>query len=277
VINLLNRYFVPVYASNQNPWPFADSPQARAEVRRIYYDFIARKLGAADVHVYILKPDASSLAGLAVEVASDSQMLQNFLMKVVTQLGTEPGAPAFKPRPQSVPPQTKTGDLVLHLVARNMGVGSWSQFPAENWIVLDQPEWMRLLPSDAPRVGATWQLETGLTHKLLTRFYPPTEETTNHDRNRIDQATLQLTVTAFEQGIARARIEGKLRMKHALYPGKDHEDMVEATLFGFLDWDVAERHIQRFRLVTDRATYLGGEFSAGFNSVSAETMEALAR
>jgi hypothetical protein len=61
----------------------------------------------------------------------------------------------------------------------------------------------------------TWQLAPALTRKLLTRFYPQTEETSDADRNRIDEAWLRLTVTKTGAGVARARFDGKLRMKHS--------------------------------------------------------------
>jgi hypothetical protein len=244
-------------------------------VRRIYSDFVSHKLGAGDVHLYILRPDGSSLAGLDPGEAANPQTLEHFLTGIVHQLGTVSGAPLIKPRPQSIPPQFHAGDLVTHLVARSFTTGDWHEFPSENWIVLSREEWLPLLPAKAPRTGDSWQLNPALTRKLLTRFYPQTEETSDADRNRIDEASLRLTITAVADGVARARFDGRLRMKHSFYPGKDREDDVGATLTGFLDFDPTGQHIQRLRLVTERATYMGTDFGAALNSVSAETLEAL--
>jgi hypothetical protein len=244
-------------------------------VRRIYGDFLNRKLGVGDVHLYILRPDGSSLAGLDPGSAMNPEKLEPFLTGIVHQLGTTPGSPVIKPRPQSIPPASKPDDLVAHLVARSFMPGSWHEFPSENWIVLTRDEWQQLLPAQAPREGDSWQLAAALTRKLLTRFYPQTEETSDADRNRIDEASLRLTITKVGAGVARARFDGKLRMKHSFYPGKDHEDYVEVTLTGFLDFDSAEHKIQRMRLVTEHATYIGVEFGAALNSVSVETLEAL--
>jgi hypothetical protein len=245
------------------------------EVRRIYSDFLNRKLGVGDVHLYILKPDGSSMAGLDPDSAMNPEKLEPFLAGIIHQLGTTPGTPVIKPRPQSIPPASNPDDLVTHLVARSLTGGNWHEFPSENWIVLTHDEWMQLLPSQAPREGDSWQFAPALTRKLLTRFYPQTEETSDADRNRIDEAFLQLTITKLGAGVARARFDGKLRMKHSFYPGKDHEDDVEATLTGFLDFDSTEHRIQRMRLITDHASYIGVEFGAALNSVSAETLEAL--
>jgi hypothetical protein len=271
---------VPVYASNQLPGPYQTEPeQARAEVRRIYVDFLNRKLGVGDVHLYILKPDGASLAGLDPDSAMNPEKLEPFLTGIIHQLGTPPGAPVVQPRPQSIPPVTKPDELVTHLVSRSFTPGNWHEFPSENWIVLTRDEWMQLLPSALPgqalREGDSWQLAPALTRKLLTRFYPQTEETSDADRNRIDEASLRLTATKIGAGVTRARFDGKLRMKHSFYPGKDHEDDVEATLTGFVDFDLAERRIQRMRLITGHATYIGMEFGAALNSVSAEKLEAL--
>jgi hypothetical protein len=244
-------------------------------VRRIYVDFLNRKLGGGDVHLYILKPDGSSMAGLDPGSAMNPEKLEPFLTGIVHQLGTTHGTPVVKPRPQSVPPASKPDDLVMHLVARSFTPGSWHEFPSENWIVLTHDEWMQLVPSQAPREGDSWQLAPALTRKLLTRFYPQTEETSDGDRNRIDEASLRLTITKVGASVARARFDGKLRMKHSFYPGKDHEDDVEATLTGFLDFDYTEHKIQRMRLIAGHATYIGVEFGAALSSVSAETLEAL--
>ena len=165
----------------------------------------------------------------------------------------------------------------MHLVSRSARGGNWHEFPSENWLVLSRPEWTQLFPREMPQAGASWQLDPTLTRKLLTRFYPQTEETTNQDRNRFDEASLRLTVTATDNGMARARIDGRLRMKHAFYPGKDSEDDVDATLLGFVDFDPASRRIQRLRIVTERATYKDEAFGAALRSVSAETLEALGK
>jgi len=199
---------VPVYASNQLIEPQQTEPaHARSEVRRIYADFLNRKLGAGDVHVYILRPDGSSMAGLDLIPAMNPGQLERFLTSIVHQLGTTPGAPLVQPRPQSIPPASKPDDLVTHLVAQSfVPHGSWHQFPAENWIVLTREEWVQLLPSKVPQKGDSWQLPPALTRKLLARFYPQTEETSDADRNRIDEAWLRLTITNLGSGVARARL-----------------------------------------------------------------------
>jgi len=272
--------------STQLIGPYETDPaHARAEVHRIWADFLHRKLGFGDVHVYILRPDGSSMAGMGIGQtgAANPYLLEAFLTSIIHQLGTTPGAPMVQPRPQSIPPASKPDDLVTHLVARSVPP---RPFPGENWIVLTHQEWVQLLPSQVPQEGASWQVSPTLTRKLLARFYPYAGEPTDADRSRIDEASLRLTITKVGSGVARARFDGKLRMQHSFYPGKDAcqhswngdncENVVEAKLTGFLDFNQASRQIQRMRMITDHATYMGGEFDAALNSVSAETLEALA-
>jgi hypothetical protein len=256
--------------SNQDP-----SPSTRAEIQRIYGEFLAHKLGASDVHVYIVRPDGSALAGLDIGASQDPQQLRHFLTETSRTLATTPGAPLIKPHPQSTPPKSSADDLVLHLVARSQAAGAWHEFPSENWFVLSRQEWIQLLPHESPRVGLSWDVEPGLTRKLLTRFYPQTEETSSRDRNRIDFAQLRLTVTTIGDGVSRARIDGAVRMKHSFYPGRDNEDYVDAKLIGFLDFTPAGPRIQRLRIITGQATYMGSPFDVALRSVSQETLEAL--
>ncbi|HWB82782.1 MAG TPA: hypothetical protein VG675_01495 [Bryobacteraceae bacterium] len=278
VINALNRYFVPVYVSHQDPGPAGPVTAAQAaEVHRIYVDFIRKKLGSGTVHVYILKPDGSSFRGMDIGPAVQPGKLEAFLTGIAQELGTTAGPPVVKPHPQSVPGPHGPNDLVFHLVARGGSHNSWGHFPSENWIVLSRQEWMSLLPRGAVAVGASWEVDPAVAHKLLTRFYPQTEEVNNKDRNRIDLASLRMTVVKSANGVTRARIEGNLRMKHSFYPGKDQENDVQATLTGFMDFEPATHRIQRLRLVTQKATYMNDEFSAALTSVSSETLSALAQ
>src|SRR5207248_2196597 len=83
------------------------------------------------------------------------------------------------------------------------------------------------------------------------RFYPPTE---NNDvtKNHFERQTLKANLVQFENGGARIRIEGDLRMRHSFYHKEDGK-VVEATFIGFIDFDPTLRSIRSFQLVTARA------------------------
>jgi hypothetical protein len=277
IIDLLNRYYVPVTSSNEEADDGGTGPPAeKAERQRIYLDFYAKKLGTGDVHVYILGPDASSIGGLDINIANDPEKMAALLKKVVAQLLTQPGPPAVKPHPQSAAPASAADSMILHLVSRSLAGGSWHEFPSENWIVLSRAEWTQLLPpGEALTLKSSWEIPRPVAVKLAEWIYPQNEEKTQVNRSRVDIATFRMTVVTVENGLARARIDGKAHLKHSFYPGGEAEDYADSELLGFADFQVAQHRIQRLRMVTTKAIYAGDEFQASLVSMSRETLDAL--
>ncbi|MGO9256187.1 MAG: hypothetical protein ACLQU1_07800 [Bryobacteraceae bacterium] len=276
VIVTLNRYFVPVVSSNYETVGEGSAPAPEKQERqRIYLDFAARKLGIGDVHIYILRPDLSSMRGMDIGTATQEGKLAAFLEDVRQELLTPVGPPAFPPQVWSSAPPAPADSMIFHIAARGEGHGSWREFPSENWIVLSRGEWSALLPPE-PVVArhSSWQIPRAVSDKLLTWFYPQTEEVSQKTRSRIDEGDLRMTVTALENGVARARIEGSLKLLHSFYPGKPHDDFVNAQLVGFMDFVPGEGRIQRLRLIAAKATYNTEPFGAALRSVSRETLEA---
>jgi hypothetical protein len=190
------------------------------------------------------------------------------LSRIAKSSHKEPGEPVVKPAPQNTRPAADADSLVLHLSARGATRNqSYRFFPAENWIVLKRAEWTGMVPPGEPKIQATWILDKELATRLLTKFYPQTIEVGTVDRSRIDRQQLKLTITAIEDGMARARIDGTLHMKHAASIPRDDDSFVDAVLLGFVEFDVKTRQIQRFRLVTKKATYGEEEFLAALRSV----------
>jgi len=148
--------------------------------------------------------------------------------------------------------------------------GSWSALPSEDWIELKKAAWQKLLPGDKVGVGSSWDLDREVAARLLTRCYPTTE---NNDlsTNRIDRQSLKATVFSVKGNRIRARLEGSLTMKHTFYPGREDKNVVEATLIGYMDFELDNSRIHALRLVTDKATYGGASrrFGMALRSVSA--------
>ena len=138
------------------------------------------------------------------------------------------------------------------------GGSALEHFPVEDWIVLGRDEWEKLSPRPQVQVGDAWAVDRKISARLLTHFYPPTE---NNDvsKNRFERQSLKATVVSIHNGEARARIEGELRMQHSFYHKEDGK-VVEATVVGFFDFEPSSRNIRSFQLVTDQATYSGGTF-----------------
>jgi hypothetical protein len=260
VVSLLNRYFVPVYAVNEDYRKNgAAPPEEKAEYNRIFKESHAAKLSTGTVHVYTLNPDGHPIDSLHVASASRTEHLVERLEGAIRKLAVREGKTVVAPAAQCARPQCESGSLTFHLTARSLdGRGAWSEFPVENWIVLDQNEWKKLLPAPDVRAGGSWEIDRDVATRLLTHFYPATE---NNDvsKNRFERTSLKGAVVSVEGGLARARLDGGLRMRHSFYHEEDGK-IVEATVVGFMDFDLEKRTLRSLNLVTEKATYGGGNF-----------------
>ncbi len=265
VIERLNAHFVPVYAVNEDyrgdgPAP----PEERAEYQRIYREALAAKLSTGTVHVYVLAPNGKVLGSLHVAEAARTEKLLRLLDQTIGRLKVPAGKPVVAPCAQSVAPPAPAGGLVLHLTARPLkGGGSWGGV-SENWIAYDAREVARLLPAALPRPGLTWRPNAKLAARLLTHFYPVTENN-EVGKNRIEEQALEATVLSVADGVVRARLDGKLRMRHNFYH-KDDGKVVVASFTGYLDYEPVTRKVRVFRLATREATYGGGTFGVAVRS-----------
>jgi hypothetical protein len=192
------------------------------------------------------------------------------LQRAVDKLKVSAGEALVKPAPQSTAPSCAAGALVLHLTARYLErqgdnyvrmhpvlgterSGQWAHLPSENWVVFTPEETRKLLPAGDVKPGTTWDLDRELTTRLLTHFYPPTENTDVH-KNRLDQQALKATVLSVRDGVAQARVEGRLKMKHSFYH-RDTDEFVETQVVGILEFEPGRSKVRSLRLVTDQATY----------------------
>lgn len=268
VISLLNEHFVPVYTVNEEYTDKGSAPpEEKAERNRIFQEGHAAKLSVGSVHVYILAPDGHLRDSLHVAKAAQSEHLMAMLEKTVAELKVPKGKPVVAPVTQSQCPPSPPGSIALHLSARSLdGRGAWGDFPVEDWIVLSSDESKRLLPgADAVSIGATWEIPREVATRILTHFYPATE---NNDvsKNVFEKQSLKGTVTSVENGVARARLTGEMKMAHSFYHKADGKT-VEATVIGFIDFVPAQGKVDSLKLVTDEATYGGGKFAVGVRLV----------
>lgn len=270
VISLLNSYFVPVFISNEDYDDKGTAPPAeKTERSRIFQEAAKAHLSVGTVHVYVLTSDGHPFDSLHIATATKTERLVELLERTIQRLKVAPGKPLIKPIPQSVAPKSKPGSLILHLTARSLdGRGSWGEFPVENWLLLERAQWTKFLPAGEAEVGSSWDIEPDVAARLLKYFYPATE---NNDpaKNRIQQQSLKATMvslTGGRGGVARARLQGSLKMKHSFYH-RDDDKVVEATFVGFVDFEPGKRRIRSLRMVTDKATYNGGTFGVAVRSV----------
>jgi hypothetical protein len=290
VIDLLNHYFVPVQADGVFYKHHSSVPaEEKAAFRRIFEEFYrldrekrqAGKpgLSVGTVHAYILTPDGKPFDSLHAAEAKPERVTA-MLERAIQTLKVEQGQPVVEPAAQSRAPIAKADSLILHLTARYLAprnqpdtrkVGAdefvpmhpplgttkangWSAVPAEDWIVLERAEWMKLLPSGRVAAGDSWDLDREVAAKLLKRFYPASE---NNDlaTNRIDRQSLKATVVSIKDGVLQARIEGILKMKHDFYPRRPDDNFVDATILGFVEFEQEKPRIRSLLLATEKAVY----------------------
>ena len=87
-------------------------------------------------------------------------------------------------------------------------------------------------------------------------------------KNKFERQSWRGTVISVRDGVARARLEGEMKMEHWFYHKPDGK-YVEATVVGYVDFKPTTKEIRSLRLVTDEATYGGGKFG-----IAVQTMEA---
>src|SRR5688572_12645269 len=240
VIDLLNGHFVPVYTVNEDYARLGLAPREEKEAReRIFKAGHAMKKSVGSVHVYVLKPSGDFFDSLHVAEAAKATKLIDLLERSISELNIAAGTPVVKPEPQSQRPACEEGSLTLHLTARSLdGKGAWSDFPVENWIVFSAAEQRDLLGRrDRVKAGETWTIPPELSQKLLTHFYPATE---NNDvsKNKFMEQGLVASVVSIDGKRARARVTGTFRMEHSFYHKPDGK-IAEGTVVGYVDFDPA--------------------------------------
>jgi hypothetical protein len=280
VIDLLNSYFVPVSIRNQDfDVEGAASPEEKSEKARIYRDALQTGMHAGTVCVYLVSPEGRPMAVAPAneDLVYDPDRLAELMLQVVRQLNVVKADPTLAAKPHSPVPTAPDGSIVLHVVTRYLECKgdvsvpydvkavlgtrngrNWANLPSQDWVVLSRLEWTSLLPRGEVRVNSTWTASENVTAKLLRHFYPPTENT-DLNTNRIEKLVLQARVESIERGIARARLDGRMRMKHPFYH-RDDNNFVETDLVGYVQFNTNTREIQSLRLVTEYGRY-GGDAS----------------
>jgi hypothetical protein len=265
--------------SNQDHAEAGTAPaDAKAAKNRVYRDALAAGLKAGTVCVYLISPDGKpvAVAPLNENVATDPDRLAELLERVRRDLKAAKGDPLVKPKSPTAP-SAGADALVLHIVARYLErrgndcvpydakkvlgtkkAGNWANLPSEDWVVLSKPQWTSLLPPGDVRTDTSWEPDKEVVAKVLTHFYPPTENT-DLAKNRIDKQSLRARVESIETGVVRARLEGQLRMKHPFYH-KDDNNFVETRLVGYLEFDAGKQGVRLLHLATDDARY-GGDLN----------------
>ena len=88
----------------------------------------------------------------------------------------------------------------------------------------------------------------------LGNFFRGARQNNDVRKNRFERLDLQATVMDVNVGVARARLDGRVRLKHAFYH-KDDDKVAEMELVGYVDFDTGAGTVRGLTLVTDRGAY----------------------
>jgi hypothetical protein len=94
------------------------------------------------------------------------------------------------------------------------------------------------------------------------------------NRSLVEQADFRLTAVTVEGALVRARIDGNIRLLHSFFPNGKSADYAVSELTGYMDFDAAQRRIQRLRIVTNKGEYPQTVSAASLVSMSKETLDA---
>lgn len=291
VIEVLNRSFIPVHISTDEyygedfPGPGfskegSASLEEKQEWKRIYDAAQQAKLNLRGTPIYILSTDGQVADTLRSSPAEKVESFLQFLDRTIEKQQPAGGPPVVPPAPQFTPPAAEPGALVLHLTSRYLkrqndqvvpftpidrGLGvtgdSWRALPSEDHVVFRPAEVRQLLPAGPVRTGTAWDIDPELSARLLTNFYPQTANT-DVTRNILVKQELRARVISVEAETARAWVEGTLIMKH-YFALKEDDNVVRASVVGFLDFEPRTQRVLSWRMVTDQATYGGGKKDQG--------------
>ena len=243
IIDLLSKYFVPVWLSNDHFQMAGPSDAEQEEVQRIYRERVRRHLDSGTVCVVVLDPDGGVSATLNLHKASQAGNPPPFLQKIVDdgKLGPR-GAEAIRattaaPRPPAKP--RTEGGMVLHVLTRfadmkpNRGV-------SQDWFEWTAAEWSAFAPAKDAAVGAVQTVPKETANKLFRRLYPPAGDVGSRANAKWSAAALTSTVVAVEDGEIRVKLEGEAEMRVPV--GDDPTGgKVTVRLIGAARYDPAKR------------------------------------
>ena len=256
VIDLLTKYFIPVWVSREHYQLAPPSDEEQDELDRIDRDRAKRGLEGGTVCVFILAPDGSVSATMRVQKAYKPENLAPFLRKIVDEQKLAPRsdeairATTAAPRPPAKP--ATEGGMMLNVWTRFDDPKS-NRGTAQDWVEWTADEWAALTPAAGAKPGDAQTLPRDAAAKLFLRLYPPTGRWDAHDCEFADGG-LKATVVAVEGGEVRLRLEGDAELKYPVVD-KQADGRVTVRLVGAARYDPARRAFTSFALASETAEY----------------------
>src|SRR5262249_23528774 len=155
VIDLLTKYFVPVYVAKDDSRQIQPSQPDQDELLRIGRACRQQQLDAGTVCVYIVHPDGTMLATQLVQKASKPEHLIPLLKQVIEKEQVTARDPKTVRVAAARKPVTAKSDdgVMLHVLTRFEGNRA-SYGLSEDWVELAPDEWRSLVPKEGLKTGA---------------------------------------------------------------------------------------------------------------------------
>jgi hypothetical protein len=256
VIELVSRYFVPVWVSRDN-YQLGTRPAAEwLELRRLDRDTKQRGLKGGTVCVYIMAPDGAVLATMPVHQAVDPKNLVPLIEQVIEKQKLTPRNPeavqaSAVPR-KPVSPETK-GGVVLHVRTKNEGPRA-RYGVSEDWVQLTPQEWKAFLPEKKAKAGDSRQVPDKVADKLFQYFYPPGPNWKIKDSTVLNRSLTVTVVSATDKEV-RVKLRGSATLSHP-FGDQDTPGKVTAKVAGILRYDPAKKELTSFLIASEQAEFV---------------------
>jgi hypothetical protein len=122
----------------------------------------------------------------------------------------------------------------------------------------------QIVPAVDVEPGQTWEFDRDVSARILTYFYPQTENN-NASIDRIQQQLLRAKVLTVKAGVVTARVDGFLRMQHVFYPGRTDAQPLGAEIVGVLTFTADQP--PSLQLVTTQAEHGRRPFTVAVRTV----------
>jgi hypothetical protein len=258
VIDVLTKYFVPVWRSRDFYQIAGPAKEEREELLRIDRECQQKKLDGGSVAVFVIDADGTVLAAMKLHDARLPEKLVPMLQKVVEDKKVEArskeviakAVSAYQDRHKP----KEEGARIFH---------TWTRFTdnragygvSEDWVELSKEDVEGLLPAKDAKAGTTYKVPDKVLDKLAVTFYPPAPNW-QLDDSEVVSRKLTATVKSISKDVVEVTLQGEAVVNHPFGVKKETPGKATVPLVGTLKGNLKDRGLTQFALVSDGAKYV---------------------
>jgi hypothetical protein len=281
VIAFLNRYFVSVYVDDkalndpaahfegrekaevelwQRLWPAEQAQGAMYAPRMTVYAADGSILACIDTGSMIKRELMPRLQALAARSAQDVGNLPHVDSPIPSSDGRNLVL-QVNSRFLATPEEIDRAEHAVYdeinpqpgyrLPPRDENLKHFFTAPSVDWVTLSPDQWHRLVDGGG---ASEWSVDPGVTARLMSLVEPPNLKDPN---DYYVPPIHSMSLRAERLAPGRIRLLGDIHRSHPWWDARDDE-IAEATVVGFVDYDRAQDRITSFRLATRDGSYHGG-------------------